>query len=147
MADFEVRMAAEADLDGIKRLFDAHRNELGFVLRPSLVKSIQSHEMLVAVQGAVVLGAVHYHHRRDGQTTLYHIAVFSDFRRRKVGLGLVRALQAECQQRRARFILLKCPSELNANRFYEKAGFHLREKESGKHRALNIWIMQTPPFS
>lgn len=142
MSDLVVRTATEADLDEVKQLFDEHRTELGFVLRPSLVKSIQKNELIVAFQDNVVVGAVHFHHRRDGQTTLYHIAVRPIARHNGVGTALIRALSDRCIAGGSKCILLKCPSELSANAFYVRIGFVEKSVEPGKHRELNVWVME-----
>lgn len=62
----------------IKRFADRYRNEIGFVLRPALVKSIVEREIFTAFEEDQLIGFIHYHHRRDLQTTLYHIAVASE---------------------------------------------------------------------
>jgi len=135
-----VRFATCDDLDEIKTLYDSQRQALGFVLRPSLVESVHKNELLVAWDEKLV-GAVHYHHRRDHQTTLYHIAVQENQRRRGIGAALVSALIRECQARQARCILLKCPQELLSNQFYKAMGFQLRGQDIGKHRPLNMWVL------
>lgn len=137
---YQVRHATLDDLNAIKALFDSERNNLGFVMRPSLVTSIQRSEVLVAVD-ETLLSVVHYRHRRDGQTTLYHIAVQKELRRSGLGAVLIEALRHECQARQARFILLKCPQELSANQFYAAMGFQLQTQETGKHRPLNVWVL------
>jgi len=135
-----IRPATLGDLDAIKALYDAQRQALGFVLRPALAESIQRSEILVA-QNGVLVGAVHYRHRRDQQTTLYHIAVQESQQRRGIGAALLLALRQECQARQARCILLKCPQELPSNQFYAALGFHLQGQDTGKHRSLNIWVL------
>lgn len=145
MPTWRVRPAQNADLDAIKRLFDAHRTELGFVLRPALARSILSRELLVATDEMTVFGAVHYHHRRDRQTTLYHIAVDDGSRRERVGTALIKALCADCIACKSRRILLKCPTGLPANNFYRAVGFQHQRTEAGKHRKLNVWIMELSP--
>ncbi|MCS6836815.1 MAG: GNAT family N-acetyltransferase [Anaerolineae bacterium] len=137
---YVVRPATPDDLDAVKALFDAERQALGFVLRPSLAESIHRGEILV-VRDEGLLGAVHYRHRRDRQTTLYHIAVLSSRRRAGLGATLVEALKRECQARQARFILLKCPQGLPANQFYAAQGFQLQAQEAGKRRLLNVWTL------
>src|SRR5690606_29258311 len=136
-----IRKCTQNDLDGVKRLFDHHRTELGFVLRPSLSKSIVDGELLVAVDKEEVLGAVHHHHRRDGQTTLYHIAVDPKHRQQRIGANLIKALYTDCREHNSRSILLKCPSDLPANIFYQHTGFRCERTDTGKHRPLNIWIL------
>lgn len=136
-----LRKATLSDLDAIKRLYSQNSRELGFVLRPSLIKSIDLQEIILA-EDINLVGAVHYHHRRDKQTTLYHIAVASEQRRQRVGWHLINALLADCRQLQMQKILLKCPEELAANVFYEAVGFKLSGVETGKRRRLNVWTYE-----
>lgn len=139
MNDIHLRKATCDDLDAIKRLYAQCANELGFVLRPALVRSLELQEVIIATRDEL-LGAVHYHHRRDKQTTLYHIAVQAASRRQRVGHRLVEALRNECQRHQMTHILLKCPEELSANAFYASLGFELSRVEAGKRRRLNVWL-------
>lgn len=140
-----IHQATLDDLDAVKRLFDANKTALGFVLRPSLIESIQRAELLVAYRDADFVGTVHYHHRRDGQTTLYHIAVDTTSRVAGVGRALIVALQQECILRGMHSIVLKCPQELPANQFYARVGFSRIRTDEGKHRPLNVWHMPISP--
>lgn len=137
---FVVRKANNRNLAAIKRLADAHRIELGFVLRSSLEKSIENGELLIVTnKRGRVLGFVEYHHRRDQQTTLYHIAVDGTQRCNGAGRALLNALKEEAIGKSQTFILLKCPVSLPANAFYEKCGFAIFRVEPGKKRQLNVW--------
>ncbi|MBI5668050.1 MAG: GNAT family N-acetyltransferase [Chloroflexi bacterium] len=133
-----VRKATIEDLEAIKRLSDQHRAELGFVLKPALEKAILDGEVFVAVAPQIV-GFVHYHHRRDSQTTLYHIVVNMEERRQGIGRALLSRLKVEATERGQSSILLKCPTELPANKFYEQCGYSHIDVEPGKHRRLNVW--------
>lgn len=134
-----VTKAEHSDIDDIKRIADAHRNELGFVRRPTLIEAIDRSEILIAKRNGNIIGFVEYRHRRDDQTTLYNIAVFPEYRRLGVGRKLVQSLVTEARKRNKQYISLKCPEDLTANQFYEVLGFHLQEIEPGKHRRLKIW--------
>lgn len=140
-----VREATVADLARVKRLADAHRHELGFVLLPSLREQIERQEMLVAIKGEEVIGFVDYHRRRDGQITLYHIAVEAGARRQGVGRALLDALQAEARRTDSARIALKCPADLPANHFYGRYGFKLQETLAGRKRPLNVWTLSFEP--
>ncbi len=142
MVTWQLRKAQLSDLEAVKTLFDAHRRELGFVRRPSVAKSIGDDEVIVAVIGDNIIGAIHYHLRRDGQTTLYHIAVDANYRRAGVGAALLAELRAHCLTNGAGRIMLKCPAELPANDFYSHRGFQKAGVEEGKYRSLNVWILQ-----
>jgi len=139
MSDLVIRRAIPSDLDAIKGLADRHRHELGFVLRPALAKSIEQSELLVAENSQGIVGFVEYHHRRDKQTTLYHIAVQHDHRQLNIGRQLVEALLSEAGQHSKSHIQLKCPVDLEANEFYERLGFTQVEVQPGKGRSLMVW--------
>ncbi len=134
-----IRKAALKDLDAIKSLADVHKKELGFVLRPALASSIERDEMLVAENSRGVVGFVEYHHRQDEQTTLYHIAVCSDHRRQGIGQRLVEVLINDAVEHSKRYVLLRCPVYLEANRFYARLGFSQIGVDPGKQRQLIVW--------
>lgn len=152
-ARFVVRAARTADIDAVKCLADAHRRELGFVVRASLVEACQRDELLVAVMrdaaqaggevslalSACVIGFVQTYFRKDGQTTLHTIAVDGAHRRYGVGRALVSALIDASHQRGMASILLRCPIDLSANSFYAAIGFSQERVEQGKRRQLAIW--------
>lgn len=135
----QIRFASPEDIDEIKQLADSHKHELGFLRRPALLEAIQRNELLVAQNGAGIVGFVEYHHRRDAQTTLYNIVVSPAHRRHGAGQQLVFKLEEEAKQREKSWILLKCPEDLQANHFYEHIGYEKVAVERGKSRRLNIW--------
>jgi N-acetylglutamate synthase-like GNAT family acetyltransferase len=134
-----VRKARLDDLDGIKQLADQQRSELGFVLRPAIKKSIERGEVFVVSRGNGIIGFVEYHHRRDEQTTLYHIAVSSRDRNNGIGKSLFAALEEEARRKGKRLIQLKCPETLPANGFYAHLGCKHQATENGNSRALVVW--------
>ncbi len=138
----EVRKAVLEDLVNVKRLADAHRHELGFVLLPSLREQIERGEMLVAEQDDDLVGFVDYHRRRDGQITLYHIAVVPLARAQGVGRALVEALERVGHETGTSRIALKCPVDLPANAFYQAYGFQLAETLNGRKRGLQVWVLK-----
>jgi len=134
------RHAQVDECDSIKLLCDAHRVELGFVMRPSLVAAIATQEVIVSHNDEdMLIGVVHYHHRRDMQTTLYHLVVTNLARGQGVGRGLILALREESHARGKAVIRLKCPEPLPANLFYEHVGFTKVAVEPGKSRPLYVW--------
>ena len=137
-----IRVARQRDLNSINALANTHRRELGFVRKVTLAASIRRQEILAAENDYQVVGFVHYHHRRDKQTTLYNIVVLSDSRHRGVGKRLINALVKESRSLDKRWIVLKCPSELPANKFYRHIGFQRWRKEPGKRRVLIVWRLR-----
>jgi N-acetylglutamate synthase-like GNAT family acetyltransferase len=142
MSDCIVRKAGLTDLESVKSLADAHKDELGFVLRPALAESINRGEVFIAENSVGLLGFVEYHHRRDKQTTLYHIAVKLDHRMQGVGRILVTSLINDTHGLGKSFIQLKCPADLPANHFYAHLGFTLVATEDRRHRPLNVWQLR-----
>lgn len=139
--EIKIRKAVSSDIGNLKTLADAHKNELGFVLRPALTKSVDNRAVLVAVSADdhILVGFVDYHHRKDAQTTLYHIVVSSDQRGNGIGRALVDSLRIEALTLGKHCVILKCPEELMANDFYLNIGFELVATENGKARRLNVW--------
>ncbi len=134
-----IRKAKPTDIDAIKEIADAHRRELGFVRRPSLIKSIEQNEVFVAQNGDGLVGFMEFHHRRDLQTTLYNVVVNDDYRREGVGRLLMQNLEEDAIKQGKSLILLKCPEELSANAFYAQLNYKLDRTDSGKSRRLNVW--------
>lgn len=134
-----IRKAKLTDIDAIKQIADAHRRELGFVRRPSLIESINRQEVFVAQNGDGLVGFMEFHHRRDLQTTLYNVAVNADSRREHIGRSLMQRLEKEAIEKGKSIILLKCPEELPSNSFYERLDYTLARTDTGKARRLNVW--------
>lgn len=143
-ANITLLKATVDDLDALKTLADAHRRELGFVRRPTLLEAIKREEIIIAQNGTCLAGFVHYHHRRDTQTTLYDIVVAPNYRLVGVGKTLVQALVAETRVLGKQTLILKCPEELPANAFYAHLGFERWQEDPGKRRKLVVWKLSLP---
>jgi ribosomal protein S18 acetylase RimI-like enzyme len=139
MSSFLVRKANLSDLSAVKSLADANKNELGFVLRPALAKSIENSEILLAENSTGVIAFVEYHHRLDQQMTLYHIAVESGYRKQGVGRLLIGSLVKDARCHGKAIIQLKCPADLPANGFYSRLGFTKIATQNGRFRPLITW--------
>lgn len=136
-----IAQARMRDLAGIKRIADAHKHELGFVMRPAIIESITASSLLVAriVGRGGIKGFVRYHHRRDQVTKIYEICVHETTRGFGVGRGLLAAVAETSRAKGQRELSLKCPVDLAANGFYKRCGFRLLRIEAGKRRELNVW--------
>lgn len=118
-------------------------HELGFVNSAALTESLDK-KCLDVIPG---IGFIHWHHRRDGQTTIYSLAV-SNFHQ-KQGWGRLLFYRVLCSlveyrnqhnPKQNKFcIVAKCPQDLQSNHFYQHLGFKLDGVEPGKKRSLNIW--------
>lgn len=124
-----------------KKISSKFSKELGFVNSAALNESASKNEVEV-IPG---IGFVHFHHRRDGQTTIYSLAVLPEHQSQGWGrLLFYRVLGSLVEHRNhsgaGEFnILAKCPENLPSNEFYSHVGFKLTEVEKGKKRKLNIW--------
>lgn len=137
-----------SDIENLKALADAHKSELGFVLRSALTRSVDNRSVIVAISAndGVLAGFVDYHHRKDSQTTVYHVVVASDWRRIGIGHELVKALRNEALTLGKHCIVLKCPVDLAANAFYQSIGFQVAATENGKTRPLNVWQLDVNSY-
>lgn len=118
-----------------KKIATEYPRELGFVNRAALEVSNAKGELELVKK----FGFAHFHHRKDGQTTIYSIAV------RKIAKGqgwgrllFYRVLCSAIEQGQSS-IFLKCPVDLPSNGFYQRLGFSLERVEPGKKRLLNCW--------
>lgn len=142
MTLFTTRHAKSSDIAHIKEIADANKRALGFLPRPKVEDAIAAARVIVLLAADELAGFVIFRHRKkDMQTTLSDICVATKWRGRKGGKFLVDALYAECVDRKRNFILLKCPVDLAANRFYKKMNFHLSRTENGRVRQLNVWTL------
>ncbi|MFZ4828883.1 MAG: GNAT family N-acetyltransferase [Phototrophicaceae bacterium] len=140
--DFVLRKASEIDLTSIKEIADENKKELGFINRGTIIESIKRYEVaIVESDGYGIVGFIHYRHRLDSQTTLYNLAVKHPFRNCGMGRRLIEFLKQDALASQKLTIRLKCPEELASNQFYERYGFKLMSVENGKHRRLNIWVL------
>ncbi|MDW8028413.1 MAG: N-acetyltransferase [Armatimonadota bacterium] len=145
----QIRWAKKGDLDKVRILAQAHRNELGFVHEAVLKKAIVENRLFVAVSNSsssfashsssCLIGFVHFRCSRDGHATIYEIAVAPEWRRQGVGKELVKAVIWEAIKRGCRTLRLKCPIDLPANGFYSRLGFVRIAIEDGKKRPLAVW--------
>lgn len=138
--DFRIGFARSEHIPQIKRLVDANRHVFGFVVRSAFYDALEFRTLIVATREEEVIGFVRYHHRkRDLQTTLYDICVAKPERGKSIGKGMMAVLIDDCYKSNRAAILLKCPSHLEANAFYEKNGFCYIDSVIGKRQKLNVW--------
>jgi N-acetylglutamate synthase-like GNAT family acetyltransferase len=136
-----IRHALTEDLDAIKKLADSNKDSIGFVMRSALAFGIEHRWLLVAEHNGQVTGFAHYRHRRDQQSTLYELCVREESRGQQIGKMLINALLEEARAQGKTCLLLKTPTDLQANGFYKHLGFVKREVQPGKKRDLNVWEM------
>lgn len=139
-ASCKICNAHQFHIEGAKILADANRHIFGFITRGAFQDAFQAGTLIVATRNNGVVGFIRYHHRkRDLQTTLYDICVVESERGRGIGKQMIASLIDCCRNSNRAAILLKCPSHLAANAFYEKNGFSRVDTIMGKRQKLNIW--------
>ena len=118
-----------------KRIASKYSKELGFVNRKALEESCGKNELEVIEK----VGFCHFHHCKNGQTTIYSLAILPEAKKQGWGrLLFYRVLCAAIENGSDR-IVAKCPEDLDSNGFYQHIGFSLVEIEPGKRRRLNKW--------
>jgi len=96
----------------------------------TLYESAQRGELLLIADGFC-----HWHLRRDGQLTIREIIST----RKGAGSQMLEILK---NTPNARFIIAKCPEDLESNQWYLKQGFSLERTETTKTgRKLNVWLL------
>lgn len=126
-----IRYAVESDVSSIKRIANAYKQELGYVMYPALREAITRRELYVAEYDQRIVGFIHWHRRKDGWATVYEIAVHRECLGQHIGAGLLASIPKP--------IRLKCPVDNQANGFYSHLGMLLTKIEPGRKRALNNW--------
>lgn len=129
-----IRYAVESDLIAIKKIANQFRDELGYVMYPSLRRAIECRELYIAEYGKQIVGFCNWHTRKDGISTIYEIAVAKHRQGESIGKALLHAVPKP--------IRLKCTVDNDrANGFYASQGMKLMRVESGRKRELNVWEM------
>jgi ribosomal protein S18 acetylase RimI-like enzyme len=123
------------DFKSAKQIASKLSAQIGFITTAALEKAAKD-KSLIVVSGK---GFVNFRHRRDGQTTIYEIAVDPDFQGQGIGKHLLYRLWLSCVRKGQKTIFAKCPEDLPSNGFYLSQGFQLIKVEAGKKRRLNCW--------
>lgn len=122
-------MSVEAAAD----VFQAHRDELGFVNR---AQCRQGDLVTIELNDTVAGALLGNHCVRKPQSTVYELAVRPEHRRQGIATELVKRFAAESPHEK---LVAKCPAELPANDFYAGTGWAKTDEEPGKNKRLNVW--------
>jgi GNAT superfamily N-acetyltransferase len=135
-----VSPARPRDLPFVVTLQKAHPAALGFLPRQALREKIRLGQVLVARQAGCRAGFLHHGSLARPEVRVFQIAVTKAARRAGVGRALVDALLDRAAGAGARGVSLRCLSFLDANRFWQAAGFRLHATEPGAKGTLNVWV-------
>jgi ribosomal protein S18 acetylase RimI-like enzyme len=114
-------------------VFQAHRDELGFVNR---AQCREGDLYTVERDGKTVGAALGNHCVQKPQTTLYELAVLPQYRRQGIATELINRLARDSPHKK---LVAKCPESLPANDFYRATGWQRVSIETGKRRDLVVW--------
>jgi ribosomal protein S18 acetylase RimI-like enzyme len=137
--EIQIKKAIIGDTVGIKALADSNKDSLGFVIRPAIENSIIAENLYVAKYDHSIVGYVRFHHRLDGVTKIYEICVDSGYRRKNIGMRIIKEVKNTAVSNGQSHLALKCPEDLRANTFYKKVGFYKEGIEMGRKRKLVLW--------
>jgi predicted GNAT family acetyltransferase len=111
-------------------------------------KAASEGELLICRNGTTgAMGALHFHHRRDGVTTVHEIVVTPTARGRGIGRMLLDALEAAARERGQKRLRLKCPVDQPANGFYSRVGFCRTGVEASHTRHVAVWERPILPLA
>lgn len=112
---FGIRLGTDADAEACQRIARQWRDELPFVMLPTLREAARRKQLYVAEVDGRAVGFVHWYARRDGTNTIHELAVDRNYTRFGVGRALLYSVPCP--------IRLKCKADNDrANRFYTNAG-------------------------
>src|SRR5436305_96654 len=94
----EIRKGTLDDISAIKKIADANKDTLCFVMRPALQFSIEKSWLLVTERKSQIIGFVNYRHRRDDQTTIYEICIEQASRSQGIGRQLIDVVATEARR-------------------------------------------------
>ncbi len=144
LSSVEIVKAKHGDLPQIKSIADKNKNLVGFVMRGSLIESIQKENLIVLKHKKKIIGFINYHHRKDAQTTLYEICVDEEDRKKGYGRLLINHLLQETKLHGKRVLLLNCPVDGVAHSFYLKCGFKIKSTRARTRngKKLITWVYE-----
>lgn len=134
----EVRLFSDRLVDEIDSLIRSCRGVFGYISKAAICKSLGEQELFLFYRDGHVAGFIRFHHRRDGQTTVYEIAVLESYRGVGIGRWLLSKLLVDCEARGQHKIVAKCPADLPSNDWWRWMGFTCVGTIEGK-RDINIW--------
>lgn len=134
---FGIFRATIDDIPAIQKIARQFGNELGFVMRVSLERAVAKSELHVAKNpDGDVIGFVNWHRLKKGTSTIYEIAVNSDYQKLGVGRNLLWSVPCP--------IRLKVTIDNDkANAFYQHLNMQLIDTEQGRKRPLNVYELKS----
>ncbi len=136
---FKIERAGEGTAAEAMRIVRQAREVFPFLPRSVYERAVAEGKLLLCRNGAGLAGCLHFHHRRDGITTVHEFAVVPEERGRGAGRALLDALEQEARARGQKRLRVKCPVDQPANGFYTRVGFQRVAIEAGRRRHVAVW--------
>ena len=147
-AGVTIREASQEDAPAIRALSEASQDELGAISqhRHWLTHQIEIGDVFVAeTSDGELVGFVVFNHNppeEQEHTTVYYLCVNSTYRKNGIGKRLMEAVAVDVRLFGNRRIILKCPTQLAANYFYQSIGYILEGSETDQEGdRLNSWTL------
>ena len=135
-----IRPGNVRDLFPAKQIYDCNKNELGFVIKPMILESIEKRWFIVVEINEDIIGLCRFRIKKNKTLKLYEICIGKAYRRQGLASKLMDYLVDYSAPFHLDKIELKCPVGLIANEFYRNYGFIKNDVESPKDkRQLNIY--------
>lgn len=135
-----VAPATLGDLAYVVHLQKRHADALGFIPRVALLEKIELGRIHLARENGEPAGYLHHGSLARPEVRIFQAAIQYDARRRHMGLALVNDLVDRAADAGAQGVSLRCLSFLEANEFWDAAGFRLLTTEPGAKGMLNVWV-------
>jgi N-acetylglutamate synthase-like GNAT family acetyltransferase len=139
-----VALATENELSYVLDLQKKNCQALGFLTRAALEEKIRLRRIWLARENDEPAGYLNHGSLAGPEVRIFQAAIQYDAQRRYLGLALLNDLAARAAAAGARGISLRCLSFLEANAFWQSAGFTLAGAEPGAKGTLNVWTKLLP---
>lgn len=132
--------ATARDLPFVVALQKRHAAALGFLPRMALREKIAKRQIWLARVGGKRAGFLHHGSLARPEVRVFQAAVRPGARRLSLGSALVNNLLARAAAAGAKGVSLRCLASLDANAFWQAAGFQRLTVEPGGKGPLNVWV-------
>jgi GNAT superfamily N-acetyltransferase len=141
----DVRIARPCDLSFVMDVSKRETYAIGFIPRFAMQRKIELGRILLGQENDCEAGFLHYGSFRAPEVRIFQSAIRYDARRRGLALAMVESLVSTCRANGNVAISLRCLEELEANAFWEAAGFVRIAQEPGRRGTLNVWVRPINP--
>jgi hypothetical protein len=127
----------------VRSLMEKNYEAVGFLPMPRLEEYAERGQILTTTENGDLCGYLVWGNRWP-RLRVYQACVCYDARRREHGLAMVRDLLRIATESNCDMVSLWCADDLEANSFWQTAGFRFGGQRSGGHkrgRKHNLWVI------